>query len=171
MKAFPDNDIDAKLSVEFKRERSFLLKASLSVMEIQNLNKVAKGLKDKPQWEKRFRVVSAIYTGEGCSIISSKAADSRIELSGKANALKQFDLGSASAEIQASVKKEIGLDIVGRKGVIGLGMFKLGFFDGVKTLGPHAGTCRDDERLAKRPAGRCVRNQLLHDSMADVSGH
>lgn len=133
---FPDNDIAAKLSVEFKRERSFLAKAKLTMAEITNINAVAHKLKDEPQWERKFRVVSAIYVGTDCAIISSKAANSRIELSGTAKALQQFDLGSVSASIQVSSKEEIGLEIVGRKGVVGLGMFKLGWWQTVKTLGP-----------------------------------
>ena len=133
---FPDNDIEAKLLVEFKRESSFLLKASLTMTEMGDLNAVANKLKNEPQWQKNFRVVSAIYTSANCAIISSKAAGSKIELSGKAKALKQFDLGSASAEVQASLKEEIGLDIVGRKGVIGVGMFKLGWWRSLRTLSP-----------------------------------
>lgn len=135
--AFPDNDVEAKLSVEFKRQNSFLLKALLTVNEIQDLYDVAVKLNALTGWQTRFRVVSATYIGRTCAIISSKSADSKIELSGKAKALRQFDLGSASAEIQASVKKEIGLDLLGEKGVVGLGMFKLGWWTGrPKTLGP-----------------------------------
>jgi hypothetical protein len=133
---FPGSDVDAKLTVEFKRERSFLLKAKLTVSQMQGLNDVAGRLNRVPQWEGRFRVVSALYTGTSCVLISSRAAESRIEISAKANALQQLDLGAAFAAIQVTNRKEIGLEIVGKKGVIGLAMFKLGWFNPVKLLGP-----------------------------------
>lgn len=132
---FPGSDVDAKLTVEFKRERSFLLKAKVTVAQMQGLNEVAGKLNSVPQWEGRFRVVSALYIGTSCALISSKAAGSKIELSGKANALQHLDLGAAFAEVQVTNRTEIGLEIVGKKGVIGLAMFKLGWFNPVKVLG------------------------------------
>lgn len=133
---FPGSDVDAKLTVEFKRERSFLLKVKLTVSQMQSLNEVAAKLNSVPQWEGRFRVVSALYTGTSCVLISSKAAGSKIELSGKANALQQLDLGAAFAGVQVTTRTEIGLEIVGKKGVVGLAMFKLGWWNPVKVLGP-----------------------------------
>jgi hypothetical protein len=133
---FPGSDVDAKLTVEFKRERSFLLKATLTVSQMQSLTEVAAKLSRVPQWEGRFRVVSALYTGTSCALISSKAAGSKIEFSGKANALQQLDLGAAIAGVQVTTRSEIGLEIVGKKGVIGLVMFKLGWWNPVKVLGP-----------------------------------
>lgn len=132
---FPGGDVDAKLTVEFKREHSFFVKAKLTVSQMQGLNEVARKLNSVPQWEGRFRVVSALYTGTGCALISSKAAGSKIELSGKAHALQQLDLGEAFAGVQVTNRTEIGLEIVGKKGVIGLAMFKLGWFNPVKVLG------------------------------------
>jgi len=132
---FPGSNVDAKLTVEFKRERSFLLKAKLTVSQMQGLNEVAGKLNSVPEWEGRFRVVSALYTGTNCALISSKAAGSKIELSVKANGLQQLDLASAFVGVQVTDRKEIGLEIVGKQGVVGLAMFKLGWFNAVKVLG------------------------------------
>ena len=125
VKAFPNNDVEAKLSVEFTSASSFLIKANLTVLEMQNVSAVAKKLADTPKWRRKFIVVSAVYTGRDCAIISSKSANSKIELSGKANVLKQFDLGAVSANLSASSKRDIGLDLVGESGVVGLALFKL----------------------------------------------
>jgi hypothetical protein len=125
VKAFADNTIDAKLTIEFSNSNSFLLKANLNCFEIQDLANIAKKLAVHKDWKRKYTVVSATYSGKDCSLISSKAANSSIELSGKANALKQFDLGAASVGVQASQKQDIGLDIVGEAGVIGLALFKL----------------------------------------------
>jgi hypothetical protein len=104
------------------------------VSEIQDLNKVAYQLGRVPEWEGRFRIVSALYYGKNCVLISSKAAGSEIELSGKANALQQLDLGAAFAGVQVTNRKDIGLEYIGKKGVIGLAMFKLGWFSPAKIL-------------------------------------
>jgi hypothetical protein len=136
VKAFRDNDVEAKLSVEFTTANSFLLKANLTVLAMQNVNAVAKKLADSPKWKRKYIVVSAVYSGKDCAIISSKSANSKIELSGKANALKQFELGAVSVNLEASAKQDIGLDLVGESGVIGLALFKLpwGWGDDPKTL-------------------------------------
>jgi hypothetical protein len=126
--AFPDSDIDSKLVVEFANESSFLLRAKLTILQMTNVNRVAYALYHMPQWEHwryKFRVVSATYTGKDCTLISSASRNSSIELSGKAKALQQFDLGAVAIGIRASSKKEIGLDLVGQTGVVGLSFFKL----------------------------------------------
>jgi hypothetical protein len=125
---FPDSNIDAKLTVEFHRQSSFLLKANLAMFEMQSVNQVARALNDVSDWKRNFRVVSAIYIAKDCVIISSTGKNSMIEFSGKADALKQFDLGAIAIDISASHKKEIGLDLVGKSGVVGLTFFKLGIW-------------------------------------------
>lgn len=121
----PDIDVDAKLTVEFGSKSAFLAKATLSVVEMQDRNQVAQKLAVEQSWQSKFRVVSSVYTGRSCSIISSKDANSKIELSGKAKALRQLDLASASADIEVTLSENIGVQIVGATGAIGLALFKL----------------------------------------------
>jgi hypothetical protein len=136
VQAFPDQDIDASLTIEFEREGSFLVKAELTVREMQDLAAVADKLSQLAEWKTRYRVVSAVYVGQRCTILSSKGAESKIVLSGKANALKQLDLASASAGIEVSSSDRIGLEIIGQTGVIGLSLFKLRWLiGGVDVLG------------------------------------
>lgn len=120
-----NNGVDAKLTVNFSKENSFLLKAVLSSYEMQDLFNVARKLAEVSGWKRKYRVVSAVYSTKDCAIISSKSSNSSIELSGSADALKQFDLGAVAVGIEASRKQDIGLDIVGERGVIGLALFKL----------------------------------------------
>ncbi|MFZ5780915.1 MAG: hypothetical protein ACOY4R_12020 [Pseudomonadota bacterium] len=122
---FPDNSVDAKLTVAFSSSNSFLLKANLGSVEMQDLANVARKLANALGWKRKYRVVSAVYSAQDCAVISSKSGESSIELSGKADALKQFDLGAVAAGIEASRKHDIGLDLVGERGVIGLALFKL----------------------------------------------
>jgi hypothetical protein len=126
VQTLPDQDLDASLTIEFRHDSSFLVKAGrLTVRQFQNLNAIAEKLGKSPRWKSQFRVVSAVYIGQRCTILSSKGENSKIELKGKANALKQLDLGSAAAEIDISTSEKIGLQIVGQTGVVGLSLFKL----------------------------------------------
>jgi hypothetical protein len=99
LNVLPDDTTDAKLTIEFANQDSFLVKAELSVIEMQNLYEVAKALGQRRDWRREFRVVSAVYKGKQCGIVSAKSSKSKIELAGKANALRQFDLGAIAADI------------------------------------------------------------------------
>jgi len=123
--ALPEDDIDAKLTIGFTAADSFYIDAHLSVEEIANLAQVARALRDADGWPRKYRVISAIYTGHNCTIISSRKADSSIEISGKASALRQLELGKAEAGLTVSAEDSVGLEVVGRTGVVGLRMFKL----------------------------------------------
>lgn len=136
VQAFPDQDLDASLTIEFERESSFLVKAELTVSEMQDVAAVADKLSQLAEWQSRYRVVSAVYVGHGCTILSSKGANSKIALSGKANALKRLDLASASAGIDVTKSERIGLQIVGQTGPVGLSLFKMRWLiGGVEVLG------------------------------------
>jgi hypothetical protein len=125
VQAFSNSTVNAKLTVAFSNTNSFLLKANLRSFEMQDMVNVARKLASTPGWKRKYRVVFATYSAEDCALISSKSANSSIELSGKANALKQFDLGAVAIGIEASKKQDIGLDVIGERGVIGLALFKL----------------------------------------------
>jgi hypothetical protein len=124
---FSDDNIAAKITLEFANESAFFIRANLTVVQMQNINQVARKLIDAIEqgWRSKFRVVSAIYTGQHCTIISSSAAQSKIELNGTAKVLKEFDLGNVAAGITASSHEDIGIQLIGHSGVIGLSMFKL----------------------------------------------
>jgi hypothetical protein len=135
--AFPDEPVEAKLAIEFGSENAFLLKANLGITEMQSIQVVANKLATLSEWKNAYRVVFATYSSKHCALISSKTSNAKIELSGKAAALKQFELGEVSADISSSNKSEIGLDIVGEGGVVALGLFKLGWWDNsAKKLAP-----------------------------------
>jgi hypothetical protein len=107
--------VDASLTIEFEHDSSFFLKAALTVSQMQDLAAVAARLAQVPQWKSQYRVVSATYNGRQCAILSSKAANSKIALSGKADALRQLDLASASAGIDVSSSEQMGLNLVGKR--------------------------------------------------------
>jgi len=133
--AFPDSDIEAKLVIEFTRADSFYVNADLNVTSMAAINQVAGDLRQAAGWTKKFRVVWSVYTGENCTIVSTRQGDSSVEIAGTASALQLLEVGKAEAGLELSSKSDVGLDIVGSTGVVGLRLFKLRLFgDGVKIL-------------------------------------
>jgi hypothetical protein len=137
--ALPDSDIEARLVVEFTRQDSFMLKAaSLTVTEMDSVDEVASRLaklRDR-RWRRRSRVVYATAEGTDMALVSARDAGATFEIRGTAAALKQLDIGRATAGLELSSSSHLGLDFVGDSGTIGLRMFKLGpWTGGVKLLG------------------------------------
>ena len=134
--SYPEvGDVEATLSFNFESANSCLIKGMLSVMEMQNIYQVAKKLKEHDSWERRFRVVSATYNGENSVIIATSESDTKVEFSATVDALKQVELGKVEAKLGIQSSKEKVFMSVGKSGVVGLRLFKLGIFGGVKTLG------------------------------------
>ncbi len=123
---FPGEDVDASLKIEFGKDRSFFLKAGLTVSEMQGVFKAARDLGSRRGWDfGKFKVVSAVYTAADCVILSSKTSNASIEISGKAGALKRLEIGAAEAGLTISSKSGLGLEIIGETGVVGLRLFKV----------------------------------------------
>jgi hypothetical protein len=123
--ALPEDDINARLVIGFTAADSFYIDAHLRVEAIDNLAQAARALRDADGWPRKYRVISETYTGHNCTIISSRKANSSIEISGKTSALKQLELGKAEVGLTVSAEDSVGLEVVGRTGVVGLRMFKL----------------------------------------------
>jgi len=139
--AYPEvGDVDATLSFQFENANSCLIKCMLSVMEMGSIYQTAKQLKAHDGWERRFRVVSATYTGENSVIIVTSESGTKVDFSAKVDALKQVELGKVEAGLGIKSSKEKVFMSVGKTGVVGLKLFKLGIIGGVKVLG--------DEKLA-----------------------
>ena len=54
----------------------FLVNAGLTVGQMQDVAAVVEKLPQLPEWKTRYRVVSAVYVGQQCTIVSSKGAKS-----------------------------------------------------------------------------------------------
>lgn len=132
--ALPNADIGAKLVIEFGVADSFFINAELAVQEMQSINQVGAALRKLDAWKRRYRVISSTYVGDGCTILSSRRANSKVEISGRADLLNLLNLGKVDAGLAISAEDDIGLEIVGQSGVLGLRMFKLQFFDGTQVL-------------------------------------
>lgn len=146
----PAGDFQAKLTYEFTRKNSFVVKASeLNVERMENIRQVADKLaqmrRDKT-WSHRYRVVSATYTGKNCLVLLATEADTKVEFDATANALQQLDLGKVELRPSVSFSSDTILKSIGATGVLGLGLFGLKFFTGgLKLLGTDALTPEERE--------------------------
>lgn len=133
-----DGTAEAKIVYKFTRENSCLIRAALSVVEMDDINTVGKSLAANEEWEGRFRVVSSVYTGNKCLVITTQKRDTEVEFSGTASVLAQLESGSIGVTAGLSIggASERVFKCVGKTGVVGLRMFKLGswFRKGVRFL-------------------------------------
>jgi hypothetical protein len=137
----PSGAIDAKITFKFESEKSFLVKAPvIKITEIQNVNQVATGLRDAKNWERKWKVVYQVYNALDPVIISTIAAGTEVTFSGDTQALQSLRVGNASVEV--GTNKELGLKVLGKAGIIGLGLFKL------KLLGSGPAFLLEDEKKA-----------------------
>lgn len=132
--ALPQANIDAKLVIEFSSADAFYIDANLTSSEMQNVAQVGRALHQTEGWRRKYRVVSSTYAAKHCTIISSRTENSKIELSGTADALRMLELGEASAGVTVTSEESVGLELIGRSGVVGLRMFKLALLGGGPAL-------------------------------------
>ena len=129
----PAGAIDAEIKFNFEDANSFLIKSPvISVAAIGNVQQVATQLKAAKGWKRNWKVVYEVYTAQDAVVMSTKEAGTEIVFSGDASALKDLKIGKAGIEFSSN--KKLGLDIQGKAGVIGLGLFKLKLIGGGPTF-------------------------------------
>lgn len=129
----PALGIGGDVKFTFQKERSFLLKVPvIKVKQIKNVNQVGTKLKEEPKWENRFKVVYQTYHAEDAVLISNISAGT--ELTFNLDLTLVQVLKGASANLKMETNKALGLNITGKKGVIGLGLFKLNLLNRINIL-------------------------------------
>ncbi len=120
----PAGNVKANVEVEFSKEKSFMVKSpTITVATIENVNELAKKLKDTGKWDGKWKVVHQVYNALDAVVISTIEAGTKINFSGDATALGQMKLGGAGVNIDTN--KSLGLKINGKNGPIGLGLFRI----------------------------------------------
>lgn len=146
----PIGAVDAKVSVVFEKEFSFLIQSpSIHVTSIPNPNNVANKLMNHPEWERKFKVVYKVLHATEVVIISTIDAGTEINFTAAGNAieaLNNLQLGNAGLSISSN--KNTGLKIHGKEGVIGLGLFRIK--DGLFSK-PHIDILRGVKKSATKP--------------------
>lgn len=117
-------EVNAQVEIEFSKEKSFLVKSpTITVKTIENINQLADKLKETKKWDGQWKVVHAVYHALDAVIVSTLASGTKLNFSGEASALGQLKLGSAGVNINTN--KTLGLNINGKNGPLGLGLFRV----------------------------------------------
>jgi hypothetical protein len=120
----PAGAVDAKVLIQFGKEQSFWIQSpEIQVTEIVAIQKLAEQLSKIKAWRNKFKCIFQVYHAKNAVIFSTVEANSEIEFSGDISALDRLDL--AHAGINFSSKKSLGLEIKGKEGTIGLGLFRV----------------------------------------------
>jgi hypothetical protein len=137
-------DADAKLTFKFSAKDSVLYRSSaLSVESMRSVQTVADKLGALRKWRSAFRVVSGVYRAESPVVLLASEAGTEISFDAKVSALKALQGGDASASYSLSLSNQRSFSFTGTPGVVGLSLFKLGWFGSLKLLGPE-GTAQVD---------------------------
>jgi len=130
----PAAAVNAKVEVGFQNENSFMVKSPvITVAVIENVNAVAMQLKATGKWDGMWKVVYQVYSAQDAVIVSTISPNTTLTFGGDVNALEKLKLGNLGVNISSD--KALGLNIQGKSGVIGLGLFRIktGIFGGSKT--------------------------------------
>lgn len=119
----PAGAVDASINLLFEKEASFFIKSpDILVSSIPNPKAIAKKLMEHPDWENKYKV-DEVYFAREAVIISTIENNTEISFSGDVEALNNLQLGKAG--LQLTAQKSTGLNIHGKEGVIGLGLFRI----------------------------------------------
>ena len=158
VQAIPATAIDAKVTLKFDREKSFLIKSpTIKVSAIGNVQQVANQLKKAGGWRRKWKVVFETYHAEDAVVMSTIEAGTEISFSGSAPSLESLSLGKADVSFGIEGNKQIGLDIQGKEGVIALGLFKL------KLIGNGPAFLSDEEKEGDAEIENLNKTQLEDD--------
>ncbi|MBL8942697.1 MAG: hypothetical protein JNK45_06105 [Myxococcales bacterium] len=144
---FPDQPIDAQLVFDFESAESLVLKSSAVVTrEMRNAEVAAKALRSKKGWRLRYRVVRQIVHASHALVITTREASTKVTFAAHANLLRQLELGNVGVDIDVGSDKSVGLELVGKAGIIGLGLFRVRLLGGgAAPVDIDGGIDRDDD--------------------------
>jgi hypothetical protein len=124
VQSIPASSVNAQVKVQFSGARSFLIQSPLiKVKEIASPNVLAMTLSGQSFWRPEYKVVHQVYHAKKAVVVSTKESNTELIFSGQAKALNDLDLGHAA--LSMSFNKSIGLDLNGKEGIIGLGLFRI----------------------------------------------
>lgn len=125
---------DGRLEVHFDDAQSFLLKArQVTRRQLDNVAQIARALSTTHRKSWRFLghvFVTEVLVGHDVVFLSTRSANTRVTFSGQVEALRAIDAFGASADVSVAWNHEVGLDLVGKTGAIGLNLARVRWLTG-----------------------------------------
>lgn len=122
-----DGEARATLEISFARENSYFIRTpALSGLEMEDLRRVGRSLRNHPEWQhRRFYVAWQIYSAGEFLFLGSESRNRKVSFSGKGRAiLKLLSLG-ATANITRSSKSNVSVAVVGKGGPIAMALARV----------------------------------------------
>lgn len=120
----PEGTVNAKVTYNFQDAQSLMVKSpTINVTTINNVNEIGTALMASPKWDNRFKVVYQLYDAQDVAIMSTIDAGTAVTFTGDVQALQALNVGNVDVGYQAN--KQLGLQLQGKDGTIGLGLFQI----------------------------------------------
>jgi hypothetical protein len=131
---FPDEPIAARLSFGFEGKESLLLKArTIRMREMTNVAAAGRVLAKAAGWRHRYKVIRQVWTATDGLVLATRDTNTKVTFGATAGVLKRLELGDVSVDVDITADHGLGLEMVGKTGPIGLGLFRVRLFGGVAT--------------------------------------
>jgi hypothetical protein len=129
---FPDEPIAARLALTFERSDALVLKAAtIRVHEMTNVAAAGRALARKRRWRHRYKVVRQVWVATDGMVLATRAADTEVTFGARADVLRRLELGSVGVDVDVSADRDLALEMVGKTGPVGLGLFRVRLLGGI----------------------------------------
>lgn len=119
--------LGAETHLHFTAGQSFLIRVgSLVSTRIANIAEVARRLDATGRWRWRQKIVGELFVGEDVLLVATSERDTTVSLRGTGKVVVAGHAGvDLGAGVEVRADKQLGLNISGGVGPIGLGLFRV----------------------------------------------
>jgi hypothetical protein len=119
----PGAGVDVATQLHFTAGQSFLIKVGkLGSTRIANIAEVARRLASLKGWRWQQKIVGELFHGEDVLLVATTERDTTVSLRGTAACRPGLKV---NAGLTVSADKQLGLNITGEDGPVGLGLFRV----------------------------------------------
>jgi hypothetical protein len=127
-------DAEATLKFVFTSDDSVVIKAKVSIEQLEDIDQISRKLSAKGDWKNKYKVIHSIHYGENCTVVYSSKGSNEFSVSARANVLKAIEGGSASGGFATKSTSSNILDFIGESGVLAFNLFKLNWNNNLNLL-------------------------------------
>ena len=132
---FPDNPVQAELTLGFSKGDGVFLRASARVEEMTSVDAVAHALSgamaaDGRSWKRRWKVVRKVYTAKDPLLLAAAESNTEFRISATADVLKAVELAGGHGGLAVTGSRSTAFHLSPGTGPLALDLFSLGWFGG-----------------------------------------
>lgn len=122
-----DRSAGASVEISFNRENTYFIRTpKLAMVGIDDMRKVARTLRDHPDWRfGAYYVAWQVYSAKDFAFLASEKKNRKIVLEGKGDAVQKFLTVGASAGMTRTSSSSITFEILGTGGPVAIALAKI----------------------------------------------